>query len=222
MRLRFWWAACLMAVVQAGAQAQDTGHAGIPDDVYYLMPDFAEGLVFLEGQAPARGMLNICALDHTLRFKDKNGQELSAGDNDAVVRVRIDTVVFLRDGGAFYRLYPVTPETGVALRRDVRPVMDAKTGAYGTVSQTSSIRQAASIYSDGVAYNLDRNREYPYDVDETLFMYKGNDVLSLSRKNLRKCFPERKEEIDAWFKAGNALPEDLDDALSLISRWARP
>ena len=73
---------------------------------------------------------------------------------------------------------------------------------------------------DGVPVDIDLSREYPYNLEETLFLYKGNEVLSFNRKGLRKCFPRWKEEIDAFFKEGNALPETLPEARKLLSRWA--
>lgn len=220
MRMRLLWTAGLLVGLSIGVQAQDSGHQGIPYEVYYLMPAFSQGTVYLDGQAPAQGLLNICALDNTLRFKDKSGQELSATNADNIVRVQIDTVVFLRDGGAFYRMCPVSPGIGLAIRRDVKPVLDAKPGAYGTVSQTSAIQRTSSLYVDGATFDLSGARDYPYNLEETLFLYRGNDVLTFNRKNLRKCFPQRKEEIDAFFKAGNSLPETLPEARELLSRWA--
>lgn len=60
--------------------AQEPEHGGIPDEVYYLLPSFAPGYVYFIGQPPAQGLLNICALDQSLRFKDKSGKELEAGN----------------------------------------------------------------------------------------------------------------------------------------------
>ena len=50
----------------------------IPADVFYLLPEFRQGMVYFSDQRPAQGTLNICAVDQTLRFMDKD-QELSSG-----------------------------------------------------------------------------------------------------------------------------------------------
>ena len=194
---------------------------GIPADVYYLMPSFCQGTVYLRGQPPAQGKLNICALDNTLRFLDNNGKELEASNNDEVVKVRIDTVLFFRYQNAFYRLHPLSSNLAIAIRRDVRILMDVKEGAYGTKSQTTSVKEYGMVYADGVAYNLNPDKAYPYTAADLLYIYNGDTILPFSRKGLRKLFPDRKDEIDAFFKSKPSLPETLEDAQTFLSRWAQ-
>ena len=199
-------------------RAQEQSGERIPDEVFYLMPEFGDGTIYFRGQNPARGKLNICAVDNTLRYIDDKGQELSAASTDNVLMVQIDTVKFLHDQDGFYRMYPVNSRTGIALQRNVRILVGAKKGAYGMVDQTSSIRQYSTIYSESGMYNLTRN--YPYEVSEEIYLYMGNYVTPLTKKNLKKMFPSRKEDIDAYFKAGHPLPKTVADALTIISNWA--
>jgi hypothetical protein len=56
-------------------------------------------------------------------------------------------------------------------------------------------------------------------VSEKLFLYKGGDVYTITKKNLKKLFPEKKEEIEAAFKSGTPLPETESDALALLASW---
>ena len=213
----------LMAAVAAflplGAQGPD--HNGIPDDMYYLLPSFGDGYVYFLGQPPAQGKLNICALDQSLRFKDKDGKELEASHPEGIVKVLIDTVWFLRSGETFYRMYPVSADMGVALERKVRIVRGEKEIAYGT-SQTASVRQYSSIISNGYSYDLSDGKHPPLEVNETICLYKGNSVVPVSKKNLRKLFPARKDDIDAWFKDGNSIPRDVDGVRALLDSWNRP
>ena len=191
---------------------------GIPDDVYYLMPRFGQGVIFFNGQAPAQGQLNICAVDNTLRFIDKSGKELSATNDENIVRVQIDSVVFLRDDGLYYRLYPVAPNFGIAVLREVSLRGESKQGAFGTETKTSAVKQYKTIYADGVAYDLGPSTEYK--MTENLFLYKGNAVAAFNKRNLRKMFPGKKAEIDAYFVAGKALPATAPEAVALLSGWA--
>ena len=208
------WAALLL--VPMGAAAQDDTKQGIPAELYYMMPSFMDGMVYLSGQSPAQGRMNICAEDHTLRFLDKNGQELASGA-DNIVKVQIDTAVFIRDDGLFYRLYPVTGDVVIAHLRKVEILRDVKTGAYGMESRVSSIRTAGSFQTDGVMYTLERSKDYPYKVDETCYLYKDGKVVPLSKRNLRKYFPERKDDIDAYLK-GHSLPLSLEDTRDFLLR----
>lgn len=203
-----------------GALAQKSGSSkGMPADVYYLMPEFADGMIFFHGQAPAQGKLNICALDNTLRFIDKDGKEMAAANEDSIMKVRIDSVFFIRSGGIYYRMYPVNRDLGIAQKRDVQIVKDIKQGAYGMNDRTGSIRESSSVYVDGVSYKLDKVKDYPYNVSETLYLYKWDDVYVLNKKNLRKLFPDRKTEIDEYFKAVGALPGSLPEILDLLDSW---
>ncbi len=199
-------------------QAQGPGrpHGGIPDDVYYLMPSFADGYVYFRGQMPAQGKLNICALDHSLRFIAEDGQELEASNPESVIKVMIDTVFFLHCQDLFYRMYPVSADMGVALERKVHIIRGAKEGAYGASTQTSSIREYSTYISEGYSYDLKDGKDVPFEVNENVCIYKGDTVFPFNKRNLRKLFPAKKAEIDAWFKAGHSLPRNVEGARELL------
>ena len=210
--------ALLLALFAGVAAFAQGGSGDIPADVFYLMPEFGQGMVYFAGQAPAQGKLNICAEDHSLRFLDDKGEEMSS-KADNIVRVVIDNVVFVRDDdGAFYKIVPVTDGLSVAFRRDVEILRDAKTGAYGVVDRTSSIREYSAIYSEGMMHTLGSSKSYPYRVNESCFLYKDGSIIGFNKRNLRKHFPDRKADIDAWLKAGHALPEKLDDVQAFLAR----
>lgn len=205
----------------AGARAQETTGQDLPEDVAYLMPTFMQGTVYIRGQGPAQGKLNICAVDNTLRFIDDNGTEMAAASHDNIIKVFIDTVAFVRHQNAFLRLCPVAGDMGIAVKREVRIVTDAKQGAYGGTSQTSAINEYSSLYAEGGIFQLNKNRKYPYKVSESLFVYNGDTVLVPTKNNLRKLFPDKKDEVDAYFKSKRSFPDNMDEARALISQWSR-
>ena len=208
----------LIGLLAAGLLPAVLAWGQVPPEVYYLLPDFGQGMVYFSDQRPAQGKMNICAEDQSLRYLDNDGQEL-ASKADNITRVMIDTVVFVRDDGFFHRIYPVADEVSVALRRSVDIQRDAKKGAYGTVSRTSAIREVGSFRSEeGVVYKLEKADDYPYNVTETCFMYKEGSVIPFNKRNLRKHFPARKDDIDAWLKAGHTLPKTLDDTRAFLAR----
>ena len=195
-----------------GQEAQ----GNIPADVFYLLPGFAQGMVYFSDQGPAQGEMNICAVDQTLRFKDKDGQELASGA-DNITKVVIDTVVFVRIDDAFYRLYPISDDLTLAFRRDVEILRDVRKGAYGTESRTSSIREVGTMQTDGVMYTLNRAADYPYNVTENCFLFQAGDVTPVNKRSLRKRFPARKDELDTWLKS-HALPKKLDETRAFLAR----
>ena len=198
-----------------GQEAQ----GNIPADVFYLLPEFGQGMVYFSDQGPAQGQMNICAVDQTLRFLDNDGQELSS-NADNINRVVIGDVVFVRVDGAYYRLYPLTDDLTVAYRRDVEILRDVKKGAYGTESRTSSIREVGSLQADGLMYTLKRAANYPYNVTESCFLFQAGDVVPFNKRNLRKQFPERKDDIDAWLKANRNLPKGLEETKAFLLKLA--
>lgn len=212
---------CLALCLSVSLMAQEKGTGRIPDELFYLMPKFADGTVYFRGQNPAQGKLNICAADNTLRFIDDNGKELAANAESVenIIMVQIDTVQFMYDQNAFYRKYPVTSNIGIAHLREIHILKGAKKGAYGMVDQTSSIRQYSTLYSEGMAYNL--NTGDPYEVVETMFLYINHAIVPFTKKNIKKAFPAKKDEIDAWFKAGNSLPKTEEEALPVLRQWAK-
>ena len=46
-------------------------------------------------------------------------------------------------------------------------------------------------------------------------------VAKFNKASLKKIFPAHKDDIDAYFKSGNKVPATVEDALALISSWAR-
>ena len=213
--------AFLLLASLTGARAQMNSGKGVPDDVYYMLPSFSQGRVYIRGQGPAQGKLNICAVDNTLRFIDNDGQEMIAGANNDIVKVTIDTVTFIRHQDAFLRVHPVTDDSGIAVRKSVRIIRDAKQGGYGGTSQTSSIKEYGTLYTEGVAIELNTNKQYPYKISEEFFVYSGDSILLPTKNNLKKLFPEKKDEVEAWFKSNRSFPDKLEDASALVAQWAQ-
>ena len=212
-------AAVPWGLLPLGAFAQDETQ-GITAEIYYLMPEFGQGMIWFSDQGPAQGKMNICAEDNSLRYLDNDGKEVVAASIDNVVKVQIDTAVFIRNDGVFYRIYAVSNEVAVAVRRDLDIQRDAQRGAYGGYSRTSSIREYSTLYADGVAYQLEKSKKYPFTVSETCFLYTGGKIVSFSKRTLRKIFPQRKDEIDAYLKSGKSLPGELPDVQAFLKRLA--
>ena len=206
----------LLAIFAGLSAFGQEAQGNIPADVFYMLPEFGQGMVYFSDRGPAQGEMNVCAVDQTLRFKDKDGQEL-ASNADNITKVVIDTVVFVRIDGAFYRLYPVSDDLSLAFRRDVEILRDVRKGAFGSESRTSAIREVASLQTDGVMYTLQRAANYPYNVTESCFLFQAGDVVPVNKRNLRKRFPDRKDELDTWLKS-NALPKTLDDTRAFLLR----
>lgn len=216
VRIKYLLAAGLLGCLSLSAAAQDNTQ-GVTAEIYYLMPSFGQGMIWFSNQGPAQGKLNICAEDNSLRYLDKDGQEVVAASIDNVVKVQIDTAVFIRNEGVFYRIYSLSDELAVAVRRDLDIQRDAQRGAYGGYSRTSSIQEYSTFYADGIAYNLEKSDNYPFTVSETCFLYTEGKIVPFTKRTLRKYFPQRKDDIDAFLKSGS-LPDELSDVQAFLTR----
>ena len=216
-RILLSFVAVMTAAVSLFAQQEGLS---IPEDVFYLMPKFGKGTIVYRGQAPAQGTLNICALDNSIRFKDNKGEELALDNTDDVVQVVIDGVSFLKLNDTFLRVCPLTGDVGIAVKRDVLVMSDSKQGAYGMESQTTSIREVSAIVTDGMMYELNKAKQYPYRMSELGYLYKSGAIMVPNKKNFQKCFPDKKDEIDAWFKEHKKAPTDRESLEALCRKWA--
>ncbi|MBR5075744.1 MAG: hypothetical protein IKX28_01875 [Bacteroidales bacterium] len=204
----------------AALWAQD-GDGGLPVDVFYLMPEMAQGSVQFRDKAPAIGKFNICAVDNTIRYNDKDGTELAVEMDDSMTRVVIGGVTFVPYNGGFLRLIPVTDEVSVAVRRNVLLLTDSKTSGYGMESQTTAVSNVMGIQSDSKYYLFDENRNVPYRLSEEAFLYRKDAVLTLTKKNFQRCFPDGKDAIEAWFSAHRKMDgSKVEEVLSLAREWA--
>jgi hypothetical protein len=206
----FWAASAL--------NAQDK--VGITKEVFYLMPDMAQGSVYFRGKSPATGKLNICAVDNTVRYKDKDGEELAVEIDDTMTRVVIDGVIFVPYDGVFLRLYPFGDDCGVAVRRNVLILNDSKVASYGMESQTTAVTNILGFSANGKIYSLEDGIDVPYRMSETVYVYRDGNIMSLSKRNLQRCFPDAKDKIEAYFsqhkKIDNSDPEKV---LALVKEW---
>ena len=107
----------------------------------------------------------------------------------------------------------------MALRRKVQIIRDQTDAPFGGTSRTSSTTQYSTLFTEGGTYQLGQDRQYPYEVSESVFIYQGSKVYPFTKKHLRRLFPARKADIDSWFSAGNPLPRTVDEARALLELW---
>lgn len=196
------------------------GNGGLPKDVFYLLPDMAQGSVGFLGKAPATGKFNICAVDNTIRYKDKDGQELMVEITNDMTSVVIGGVTFVPVDGVFYRLYPITGDVSVAVKREVLLMTDSKTSGYGMESQTTAVSNYSGLQGESRFYQFEDSRDIPYRMTETAFLYRNDSVLTLAKRSFQRCFPGAKDAIDAWFSEHKKMDATkVEEIIALCREW---
>ena len=214
-RIIFLFFSFLLAAPYVGAQA----NAGIPADVFYLMPEMTQGTLLFKDRN-VNGKFNICAVDQTLRFLDEKGVELALDNDGDLQQVNFPDVTFLHAEGAFYRLYPVSDAAYVAVKRDVTVMTDTKSSSYGMTSSTTAVEEIGMVQSDGHLVSFNDARQYPYKMTETAYLYRNGYLVRWNKKNCIKCFPFKKAEIEAWFAEHKKYDEtNVQMVLDLCKEW---
>jgi hypothetical protein len=55
---------------------------------------------------------------------------------------------------------------------------------------------------------------------ETSGLYRKGSILSLNKRNCTRCFPDKKDEIEAWFDEHKKLdPSDYKTVLEVCKQW---
>jgi hypothetical protein len=190
------------------------------EEVFYLMPKAGYGSVSFVNKAPATGELNICAVDNTVRYKDNAGNELAVDIDDSMTRVVIDGVIFVPYDGVFLRLYPFGENQGIAVRRNITMLNDAKAASYGMESNTTAVSTITGISTVGKTFTLEEGLNIPYRMSQVVYVYRDDNIMTLNKRNLQRCFPEAKDKIEAYFSEHKKLENNNPEAiLALIKEW---
>lgn len=214
----------LIALVGAASAlfAQEEGQAGIPADVFYLMPKAGQGTIYYKSKSPVSGTFNICAIDNTIRYKDSKGTELAVDGDETINMITIGDASFRFIDGAFQRMYPLTGDVFLAERRDITVMNDSHVASYGMESQTTAVSEFSGMNSEGRHFTYEETKNFPYRMNQTVSLYQNGNLMRLNKKNLTKCFPGRKAEIEAWFKENKKMDEgDVNTVKALCEEWSK-
>ena len=195
----------------------------IPPEVFYLLPEFGQGTIYFQGKSPVVGLINICAIDGSVRFKDETGQERVVVNDGSLSGATIGDVSFQFRDGNFVRMYPLNRETSLAVERKVDLMDDVKVGAFGMETRTAAITEYGSFSTgDGRIYELNQVKDSSYRMTETATLYTGGKFVNFNKKNCQKAFPDHADEIDAWFKKyRSATQAGVPAVLEACQSWGQ-
>lgn len=194
--------------------AQDKGNI---EEGVYAMPEFTQGVAALADGTMKGGKFNICTVDQTVRFMSNDGEILVMDGTDDVVRLSAGKKLFYRNGRNFVELIDMFND--VYLGRECHTILlnNAKTGAYGTVSNTSSIESYTRNDSDGMYYTSVDTTQKDNIINEVVFsLYKNGKFMNFSKKGLIKCFPDRKAFIEEYFSTHDVGIRDREAVTALF------
>lgn len=188
----------LLLLSPAILNAQSYAPENIPEDVYYMLPSFANGTVFFSDRAPAKALLNICTWDQTLRFIGSDDKELRPADEDNITLIQVDSLLFRKINKEYYRIIPVTSDIGIAFRRRIN-YYDKSKNTTGALFRTKT------------EYEIS---DFLFEAYDEMAIYRGDNVYPVTQKSLRKLFPAKRREINSYY----TMPK-TEEGLKTLLTW---
>lgn len=187
------------------------------DTLFYALPQFGTGNISFPDGKVQSGNINICNLDQTIRFIDPSGDTLVLNDSHLAIKVTVGKDVFYRDRQNFIRLVDMAGDVFLGLKKTMVLINNEQIGAYGMASSTSSISSFSRDEFTGHCYKYVDFRPANWNYTALYMLYRNGRFYTATKKNFQKCFPDRKADIEAFFKENDVNPSDCDAVCRLFN-----
>ncbi len=196
----------LMAAFSSAAQSDtflesDEHSARLFDSVMFVNRNYNSGIVVFKDNKQSTGTMNICTIDQKVYFITPDKDTLVLKDNDNVNRVFIKGKTYINTADGYVEILDMTDDLCLGRLQKIELLNNVQTGAYGQKRQNATIQNVNYIDAGGFRIDLGSGRVKPFIYTRTPLLYKANGaVLSVTKKNLIKCFPKKKEFIEAYLQ----------------------
>ena len=187
------------------------------DSVKYVLPEFTAGMVIFKNGEQSNGAINISAIDQKIHFIDPKGEVLVITNNDEVSRVFAKGRTFLNSRYGYVELYETVGDIFMGEVRKVGFISEDKVGAFGSKSQTTSIQTINSVQTrGGYMVDFEKQRNSPYTYKKIPYVCRKGLFLTVSKKTLQKCFPDKKEIIEQYIKEKDPNLGNVDEVREMF------
>lgn len=205
------------------AQAQDIQHQRgddlkeyLLDSVKFVAPDYSAGFVKFKDGTSARGPVNVSTIDQRIYFVNPEGEVQVLVNEDQVSYVTFAGRTFIKSRYGYVEPIDKAGDVSLGVVRRVTFLENKKTGAFGSSAETVAVTSVNSFYEGGNRYNLGTDQNTPCRYKIIPYFLKGEKVLLSNKKNLLKCFPDRKDFIEGYLKENPVDFEKQDDVFTLF------
>lgn len=197
-------------------QRGDDLHEYLLDSVKFIAKDYTAGFVKFKDGTSARGPVNISTIEQRIYFINPAGEVQILTNEDQVSYVTFSGRTFIKSKYGYVELVKSHEEGALGAVRRVTFLEAEKKGAYGSTSETTSVASVGTFFEAGNMYTLGVNQNTPYRYKVIPYLYKGDKVLMSSKRNLLKCFPDKKGFIESYLKDNPVDFENMDDMSRLF------
>ena len=222
MRKLIFLAVAMLACLSAGAQSyfftEPTEESQMMlDSVKYVMPEFVTGTIVFDNGEQYIGPINIFTVTQRIHFKNENGEVMELTNNLDVSSVFIKGRTFLNSRYGYVELYETVGDIFMGEVRKVGFISEDKVGAFGSKSQTTSIQTINSVQtSGGYMVDFEKQRNSPYTYKKIPYVCRKGLFLTVSKKTLQKCFPDKKDIIEQYIQEKNPNLSHVDDVREMF------
>lgn len=168
------------------------------------------------------GEINEVMLNYN-RFYEKmlyteNNRLWEISDPEVVDSVIINERIFMPNKKVFYEMIP-GKRFPLYIQHRIKVLPEEKQAGYGSTSETTAIASYSNVISSsGSNYGLGTNEALRTEATTLFWIKKENKYYKANNiKQLRKYFPERADEIEAFAEARNINFDDPGDMITLIN-----
>ena len=187
------------------------------DSVKYVLPEFTAGMVIFKNGEQSNGAINISTIDQKIHFIDPKGEILVITNNDDVSRVFAKGRTFLNSRYGYVELYETVGDIFMGEVRKVGFISEDKVGAFGSKSQTTSIQTINSVQTrGGYMVDFEKQRNSPYTYKKIPYVCRKGLFLTVSKKTLQKCFPDKKDIIEKYIQENDPNLSNVEDVRKMF------
>ena len=197
---------CLFAAMQLSAQSDtyidpDEKVSRMFDTIMFVNPNYNHGIIVFKDSKQSTGTMNICTIDQKIYFVSPDNDTLVLKNNENVNRVFIKGKTYINTANGYVEILDILDDMCLGQLKRIEILYNVQTGAYGQKRQNATIQNINYLDASGYRVGLNSTKVRPFTYTRTPLLYKANgSVLSVNRKNLLKCFPKKKEFIEAYLE----------------------
>lgn len=210
--------ACMAAQAQSYYFAEPTEESQkMLDSVKYVVPEFVNGTIFFDNGEQYIGPINIFTLTQKIHFKNENGEVMELTNNLDVSSVFIKGRTFLNSRYGYLEVLEAVGEVFMGEIKNINIISEAKEGAMGSKSQTTSIQSIDFMERpNGTWMDFTEGKKIPYSYKKIPYVYKKGNFQKASKKFFIKNFPDKKGFIEDYLQNNKVDFENVQDVRKLF------
>lgn len=178
----------------------DTLNSVVDKKLQYAFDEFTDGIVLFKDRSISKAKLNYSYLAGEIQFfVDDAKQIMTLTEPEKIASVSIGNRQFMYSGKgtAFIEMLAGGGNIGLGVLRKSKVMPEGKTGAYGTVNNTSST-YTVSRMENNPYHQLSNKEHINISIDNTYYLVVYSDdsiVLIKNAKSYTKLYPKEKTSL---------------------------